>query len=99
VLTEARLISVHLEKANLRRADLSGVSWFHPYLEGADLRGAKLYGALIENGSFERAILAGAELKGLKYSQFVKWPPGFDPVEHGASPFPPGYQPNLARLS
>lgn len=63
------LVSIHLQWANLKDADLHGAN-----LSSADLRGADLSGANLTN----------AVLQGALYSEDTIWPTDFDPIQYGA---------------
>ncbi len=54
--------SANLERTNLSRADLTGVTWSHPRLAGADLRGTILTSALLRQADLKDADLRQANL-------------------------------------
>jgi hypothetical protein len=74
--------------ADLRQADLRGARLEGADLANADLTGANARGALLASANLTGARLAGADLNGARCDRRTRWPPGFDPRQHGAVEMP-----------
>lgn len=92
-LRGAHLRGANLEDATLHQscfdgADLTGCRLAGTWLEGASFKGADLRGADFRGRGATRALarrMEGAHFFGARYNAATRWPPGFDPAEHGCA--------------
>lgn len=90
----ARLRGANLEEARLYQccfdgADLVGCRLAGAWLHGASFKGADLRGADFRGRGGNRALttgrMEGAHFFGARYNAATRWPPGFNPAEHGCA--------------
>lgn len=72
-----------LRGMNLSYADLRGADLYYADLRGTKLSHADLRGADLSNAKL-KSFWADANLRKAKYNIKTKWPPGFNPADHGA---------------
>lgn len=94
MLAHVVLRGANLSGADLRSADLSGAMMRCLVCPGADFSTAKFDGANVGMAQMKGAIFDGADLRKVleldaadvtdaSANALTKWPPGFDPTNHG----------------
>ena len=78
-LYRANLRGANLYRANLRGADLYRADLYRADLRGADLSEADLRWANLYGANLDGADLRGANLYGAIWSEYTRWPDGFEP--------------------
>lgn len=84
--SNSRIHSGDFSGANLRRSRFKWTEIYLANFDGADMREAVLDHASLNDVDLSTARLAGVSLIGVRLDRCSRWPAGFDPLNHGATP-------------